>query len=239
MEYGGNEYDELREAIRAALRPGEKVLWQGLPQPRPIGWSFMIGLFAALAGFSALAEFFFGGSIFSAAVVVLSIYAYYTAALAFILTLKAPPTFYIVTDRRALVIAAGQAPEVFEPSQMVFREKRKNNDGSYDLYFLGNRAAAGCGEGDTAAKPSGFHDIRRVRSAEKVLLELMRRTGLPAEPATASIRENPSWPNRPALRSCADGISAGLTRLFRRPFLLCIITTVVFVIVHAVKPMLF
>jgi hypothetical protein len=234
-------FEELQEAIRASRQPGEKILWQGLPQPRPISLSFMIRLSIILVGFSILIAYLFGDPPFLLEIVGAgSAWAYFSVISVYFSTLPAPPIFYLITDRRALVIAAGRAPQIFEPTQMVFRQKRKNDDGSYDLYFFSNRDARNRCEGHTAAKPPGFHYLRRVRSAEKALLALMRRKGLLAEPAvTVSPDESPSWLSRKTVICTANGIAAGLAQLFRRPILLCIVTTIVFIIIHAIKAVLF
>jgi hypothetical protein len=194
-----NEFEALQEAIRAALQPGETIVWQGMPQPRPASFGFMLILFIALAGLSSLIAFLFGDSLLLTIVAIASAFLYLSALGTFLHWLPALPIFYLITDRRALTVAAGHTPEIFEPSQMVFRERRRNADGSCDLYFFSEQAAARSGESHAAAGPSGFYFLRRASSAEKALLALMRRQRLPAKPAVILPGEYPSWLSREAV----------------------------------------
>jgi hypothetical protein len=182
--------DPLRALVESELQSGERVTWVGQPIPgRAMLGALPIVLFAI--PWTAFSVFWIAGAAAGTAHSrdpgVFRMFPLF--GLPFVLVglgllasplwvrLTAKRTAYVITDRRAIVLAGGWAGSVtvrsFEPAQLTDLRRTQRSDGSGDLVFTqdvsrGNRGAI-------RTTDVGFLAIADVKGAEERVRALTHR----------------------------------------------------------------
>lgn len=178
---------ELESAVERELQSGERTVWVEMPVPR-----YFTGLTTTMFLFgipwTAFALFWTGGAawgtwrggpgffrlfpLFGLPFILIGfgmlgspIWAYR----------KAQRTIYAITDRRALIIAAGRTTTIrsFPPEKLEEIFRREKRDGTGDVIFLRN--AWRDSDGDRRSEEIGFMSVREPKHVENLLQELAQQ----------------------------------------------------------------
>lgn len=184
---------ELAALVDAELQPGETIVWTGQPLPglfarRSLGfvlfgspWSaFAIFWIAGASGFK-LPDFSHGAGLFPLFGVPFVLIGIGLLSSPWWMRRKARRTAYLITDRRALVLAGGPGRSMtirsFEPHRLGDIRRVQNSDGSGDLVF--ERTWASDGDGGRQSTDHGFLAIHEVRYVETLVRQLNNAAMIP------------------------------------------------------------
>ena len=161
---------------RAELRPGERLLWAGAPEPAAYG--MQVGVPGAVMGAVWLAFVIFWGvaaisqedgpsawllALFGAPFILAGLWM---LTQPFWLQGEARRTAYAITSERALILEPRKMRSVAF-GQMNVLERRDRPDGSGSLYFTEERVHGR--KGRIRVRKVGFIAVRQVREVEAVL----------------------------------------------------------------------
>jgi hypothetical protein len=182
---------ELASFVDLELEPGEQIAWAAQPIPgrfarRSIGlvlfgipWtSFAIFWMAGASGFK-IPDFSHGFGFFPLFGVPFVLIGFGLLSSPYWMRRKARRTAYVITDKRALILAGGSwrstTVRSFEPYRLGDIRRVQNADGSGDLIF--ERTWASDGDGGRQSTDHGFLAVRDARNVETLVRDLVRRSG--------------------------------------------------------------
>lgn len=181
---------EVAALVEAELQPGEQITWSGQPIPGRfargsigivlfgIPWTaFAIFWMAGASGFK-LPDFSHGAGFFPLFGVPFVLAGLGMLSSPYWMRRRASRTAYVVTDRRALIIAGGPwrstTVRSFEPHRLEDLRRIQNPDGSGDLIF--ERTWTGGHGTNKQTADHGFLAIQDVRSVEAIIKQLAHAT---------------------------------------------------------------
>lgn len=181
----------LRSLVETELQPGERITWMGQPVPQLFARSaWPIVLFGI--PWTAIALFWTGGVVWavlkSNGPGVVKIFPMF--GLPFILVgfgmLSAPfwarrrarQSVYVLTDRRAIVVAGSWRGTItirsFEPEKLKDLRRTQHKDGSGDLLF--SQDTRRYGYGDRYSTRVGFLAVNEVKDVEGMVRALAQKS---------------------------------------------------------------
>ncbi|HUW57483.1 MAG TPA: hypothetical protein VMZ92_12670 [Planctomycetota bacterium] len=166
---------EVRDLVNRQLAPDERVLWAGQPVPGRLARRTLPIVFVGIAWTAVILFLMWAASTFwrilAVGVSVLAV-PLLLIGLAMLLSpllavRKARRTTYVVTDRRAIVIAGffSRSVECFGPGHLRTLRLDEDPDGS----------------GDVAFAHSGFYGVDNVRQVEAMLKDVAAHADAPGE----------------------------------------------------------
>jgi hypothetical protein len=184
----------LREAVRAELSGGEKLLWVGKPTPvraalqysdSLLGGILVLVFLGVFVGFimpnifrfsTSSGSALFGGLVPVAFVSILLLSIFARPVWEFI---AAGATLYAITDRRALIIKpnvwGGKAVKSYGEGQIQMIERHEVADGMGDIIFAREVYSVSSRYGRrTRTRNIGFFGIPNVRAVEDIMLQQFR-----------------------------------------------------------------
>ncbi len=183
---------DLRALIQAELDRGEKLLWFGAPLPARVAdqekgtksggivgalflvfWLCLVGFIGFGSGNGGAPAFFkvFMGVMFLFGVAMLIYVLSLTGAPAKAAA-KAQNTVYAVTDKRLIVLVAGQGARSFTPRDIERVERRDTPDGRGDVLFAREREEGYMDSNHhhhERWKDLGFFGIENAREVERLI----------------------------------------------------------------------
>ena len=181
---------QQRQSIQAELQIGERILWIGRPRAWQaalksapiilfgIPWTgFALFWTYAAAGFripDPRQGMFFFFPLFGVPFILVGLAMLSSP---FWALRKARQTFYVITDRRALLIEGGSKTTVrsIEPERFKDLVRHQRADGSGDIVL--QRQVFRDSDGDQQTFEIGFYGIEKVREVEKLLRKVAARRG--------------------------------------------------------------
>jgi len=178
----------LRMLVENELQEGEKVVWLGQPIPRRfalgaipivlfgIPWTgFALFWMAGAAGFK-IPDFKHGFDLFPLFGIPFVLIGFGMLSAPFWMMRAARRTVYVITDRRAIILAGGFHTTVrsFDLARLGDLRRRQRPDGSGDLIF--ERSLTYDSDGDRRSKDIGFLAIADVKGVEDLLRRLAGMT---------------------------------------------------------------
>ena len=182
---------EVASLVDMELEPGERITWAAQPMPgrfakRSIGlvlfgipWTaFAIFWMAGASGFK-IPDFSRGFGFFPLFGVPFVLIGIGLLSSPYWMRRKARRTAYVITDKRALILAGGSwrstTVRSIEPYRLGDIRRVQNADGTGDLIF--ERTWASDGDGGRQSTDHGFLATRDVRSVESLVRELVKKSG--------------------------------------------------------------
>ncbi len=178
--------DDARQIAQREIDADEEILWAGRPNPARMSTRtlpvLLFGIpFTAFAVFWIVNAYNMGNSgpsfgpgggiggffpLFGIPFVLVGLGMLLSPLIAFH---KGTQTVYAITNRRALIIEAGNSRSVksYPFSNMDNLERVENADGSGDIVFL--RETRRGSKGRTYTEPIGFFGVPEVRAVERML----------------------------------------------------------------------
>lgn len=189
--FDNNLPKEVASLVDLELEPGERIIWAAQPIPgrfarRSIGlvlfgipWTaFAIFWIAGASGFK-IPDFSHGFGFFPLFGVPFVLIGFGLLSSPYWMRRKARRTAYVITDKRALILAGGSwrstTVRSFEPYRLGDIRRVQNADGTGDLIF--ERTWAGDGDGGRQSTDHGFLAIRDARNVETLVRDLVRSSG--------------------------------------------------------------
>lgn len=181
----------LHALVEAELQPGERITWLGQPIPSRMARSTLpvvlfgipwtaFALFWTAGAAWGTSQMEGGPGLFSAFPlfgVPFILVGLGMLSSPFWASRKARRSAYVLTDRRALVFAAGWRGSVtvrsFEPERLMDLRRKQYSDGTGDLVFTQDVRCDS--EGHTRATDVGFLAVRDVSSVEALVRTLIQR----------------------------------------------------------------
>jgi hypothetical protein len=189
---------EIAALIGAELASGERIVWAGQPMPGRfargsigvvlfgIPWTaFAIFWMAGASGFK-MPNFSNGFGFFPLFGVPFVLIGFGMLSAPYWARRKAQRTAYVITDRRALILAGGAWKSTtvrsFEPYRLADLRRVQYPDGTGDLIF--ERTWKRDSDGDRQSADHGFLAIREVKAVEGFVRQLANAS--PPHPAPSS-----------------------------------------------------
>ncbi len=178
---------DIQQQLEAELDPGERIAWQEQAprfsfSPRAIFPALFALAWVAIVSFSILSSPHgrHGPSpfVFAPFIIVAVAFVAAPAARAF----NARQTYYLITNRRALIVTLGSGKKVltYYPEKLQSLERREKPDGRGDIII--DRVAGGAWNtgyrGNAYIQEVGFMNIPEVKSVEGMLRNLARKETL-------------------------------------------------------------
>ena len=175
-----NDDFQVQQQLLSELDAGEKIIWQGVPKRRLAIMNLLPVLFVLLwFGFVSTMVFFGNGSSsvhrrssLPVAVFFPLIGIIFVVAVPLLRFFTLSRTYYLLTNRRALIITLGSSRKVlsYYPDRLQALERRERKDGWGDLIIDKTMPS---GYRTNMVQPIGFMNITDVKRVESLVRGLV------------------------------------------------------------------